>query len=590
VSQSFDKNFFDAEYFEGSSKAGYRGQYEQIEGKEKQDRIANFIKTNLNTDGLVLDCGCAFGHLAAALCRLGVDAYGVDISEYSTSKPTAGAEGRISCQDITKGLSFPNRHFKTVVSIQTLEHIPLEQIPCTVKEICRLSDQFVYVEVPTWYDDNHPDRTDGPDKSHVSFYTASFWITEFHKNGFILDLNLSHKLMDTDSSRLIFYRVDNPPKRIVDEFVVTPVYSEEDLKRKWEDHYGHYEPRIAVGEKPLKILVISTSVFRVPLQGYGGLEMLAYEWAVEFHKRGHKVSLVAPEGSKLPDGIELIPMPLMEPEQQTFERYKNRLDQFNVIMDNTWLWYTVIAQLNSQKQLPIIHIYHSDPDYLQVPRPPIQYPCIVGLSRDHANRLSKKWGVQTRTVYNGIPLNYYTMDNTVQRNSRYLWLARYTPEKCPLETIRVARKCGAELDLYGNTMIVRDQNYINQCMMECDAHQVVFHNEATREETLGHYRTHKALIHLVDYNEAFGLVPVEAMACGTPVVVNRRGALPELVNDGVSGYIVNDWNQVEEIIKTGAVDKIKPEDCRKQAEKFSISKSAEGYLSLFRDVVEGRLW
>jgi glycosyltransferase involved in cell wall biosynthesis len=283
-------------------------------------------------------------------------------------------------------------------------------------------------------------------------------------------------------------------------------------------------------------------------------------------------------------------MPLLEPEQQTFERYKNRLEEFDIIMDNSWLWHTVLAQLNSSKQLPVVHIYHSDPDYLQVPKPPIQHPCIVGLSDDHASKLGTKWGVQTRTVYNGIPLDFYTPDSSIQRNGRYLWLARYTPEKCPLEAIQTVKKCGAELDLYGNTVICRSQDYINQCMAECDAHKVVFHNEATRDETVNHYRTHKALIHLVRYNEAFGLVPLEAMACGTPVLVNRRGALPELVEDGVSGFIVDGWNQVEDIIRTNAVDKIKPEDCRKQALKFSIAKSAEGYLDLFQDIIKGKLW
>lgn len=508
---TFDKNFYDKEYFTSNTKSGYGGLYEQIEGGEKQDRIANFIKANFG--GPVLDVGCAFGHLVSALMRAGMDARGIDISEYSVGCPTKGAEGRISVSDVSKGLPVSDRQFNTVVAYQTLEHMILEQIPAVVREMCRVSNQSICIEVPTWYNDDSPDRSSSFDKSHFSFYSASFWISEFHKNGFILDLNLSHKLLGTDSSRLIFYRHDNVPAKLVEGFKVTPVASEADLRVKWEDHYGPFsgvKSDIKVGNTPMKMLVISTSVFRVPLRGYGGLEQLAWEWAVEFQQRGHRVSLVAPEGSKVPDGMELIAMPLMEPEQQTFERYKNRLTDFDIIMDNSWLWFTVIAQLNSQKQLPIIHIYHSDPDYLQVPKPPIQYPCIVGLSNAHASRLGRKWGVQTRMVYNGIPLDFYTPAlewlnvDIVQRSNRYLWLARYTPEKDPLGAIRTAKKCGAELDLYGNTVIVRDQNYINQCMAECDAHQIVFHNEATREETVQHYRTHKALIHLVDYCLPYG--------------------------------------------------------------------------------------
>ena len=341
----------------------------------------------------------------------------------------------------------------------------------------------------------------------------------------------------------------------------------------------------------MRILLISTTVFTLPPKGYSGLEALVFDWSNEFAKQGHQVSVVAPEGSTMPAGIELIPTALMVDESQAYPLYKDRLGEFDVIMDNSWLWYTVIAQMESgDKQLPVVHIYHSDPDFLPNP-PPIKYPCLVGLSKEHARKIKEKWnGVETRMVYNGIPLNFYQFNPSVQRNGRYLWCARYTPQKMPLETIRLAKKCGGPLDLYGNTSIIRDQNYLNQCMAECDAKDIVFHLEVPREETVRLYQTHKALIHLVDYNEAFGLVPVEAMATGSPVIVNRRGALPELVEDGVSGFVVDTIEQAEEIIRSGKVDSIKPEDCRKRAEMFSIERSAQGYLELFREVATGRVW
>jgi len=80
------------------------------------------------------------------------------------------------------------------------------------------------------------------------------------------------------------------------------------------------------------------------------------------------------------------------------------------------------------------------------------------------------------------------------------------------------------------------------------------------------------------------------MATGCPVIVNRSGALPELVENGVSGFVVDTVEQAEEIIKSGKVDTIKPEDCRKRAEMFSIGASARGYLKLFQEVVSGRVW
>lgn len=590
-----NSDFYNEEYFEGTSKGGYRGRYNEIEGGEKQDLIANFLKSCFK--GPMLDVGCAFGHLCAALQKAGIDARGIDISEYSISQALPQVRDKVSVCDVTRGTPFKDREFPTVVAYQTMEHIKVIDIPLVVKEICRICDEYVCIEVPTWYDDKTPDRSDSFDKSHVSFYSASFWVDQFYAEGFYLDINLSHKLMGTDSSRLVFYRGDNVPARVRNTFQVTPVPSEADLREKWDDHYGvpkGYElpqpAQVKVAENKLKILVISSTVYALPPKGYSGLEALVYQWAVEFHKGGHKVAVVAPEGSVMPEGIELIPTPLMVDESQAYPLYKERLGEFDVIMDNSWLWHTVLAQMEAgDRQLPVIHIYHSDPDFLPNP-PPIKHPYIVGLSKDHARRISEKWGFEVKPNYNGIPLDFYQFNPEVKRNGRYLWCARYTPEKVPLEAIRLARKCSIPLDLYGNTSIIRDQNYLNECMANCDAKDVVFHLEVPREETVKLYQTHKALIHWVNYNEAFGLVPVEAMACGMPVIVNRRGALPELVENGITGFVVDSLEETEAIIKEDRVFTIKPEACRRQAEKFSIEKSAQGYLELFQEAVAGRVW
>lgn len=593
----FDANFYDREYFEGTSKSGYGGMYTEELERPKMALIAQFLKSCFK--GPMLDVGCAFGHLCAALQKAGIDARGIDISEYSISQALPQVKDKVTVCDVTKGTPFKDKQFPTIVAFQTMEHIKVMDIPLVVKEICRICDEYVCIEVPTWYDDKTPDRSDSFDKSHVSFYSASFWVDQFYAEGFYLDINLSHKLMGTDSSRLVFSRGDNVPARVRNTFQVTPVTSEVDLREKWDDHYGvpkGYElPQpalVKVGEDKLKILVISSTVFPVPLKGYGGLEQLAWEDAVEFQKAGHKVSLVAPGGSTVPEGMELIPTGLREDEGQAYLRYKDRLlaGEWDCVQDNSWLWYTIIAQMEAgDRQLPVIHIYHSDPDFLSNP-PPIKFPCLVGLSKEHARKLNEKWGFEVKANYNGVPLNFYQFKPEVQRNGRYLWCARYTPEKAPMEAIQLARKCNVPLDLYGNTSIIRDQNYLNQCMAECDAKDVVFHLEVPREETVKLYQTHKALIHLVNYNEAFGLVPVEAMATGMPVIVNRRGALPELVENGISGFVVDIIEQAEEIIKSGKVDTIKPEDCRQRAEMFSIEASARGYLELFREVAAGRVW
>lgn len=341
----------------------------------------------------------------------------------------------------------------------------------------------------------------------------------------------------------------------------------------------------------MKLLVLSTPIFQLPPSGYSGLEYLVSRWAQAFAKAGHQVTVVAPEGSNLGQDIEIIAIPLHCSEEAAFVVYRERLQsgEFEAVLDSTWDWWSTISQMESPKQLPIIHLWHSDYRGVQGP-PPIQFPCLVGLSRDHSMGLARQTGCPVKLVYNGIDLDFYTPDPAVQRGDRYLWLARYTPEKCPMEAINLARKCRIGLDLYGDTNIVQPPDYPIRVQGMCDSRQIVFHPGVPREQTRDLYRSHKALIDLVNYEEAFGLAVVEAQATGTPVIVNRRGALPELVEHGRTGFVVDTWEDAEKVIQQDLVSRISPADCRQRAEQFGIEQSAQGYLTLFEQMVQGHFW
>lgn len=319
--------------------------------------------------------------------------------------------------------------------------------------------------------------------------------------------------------------------------------------------------------------------------------MLVYQWSVEFAKSGHQVACVAPEGSKFPPelNIELISVPLRCGEDQAYLVYKDRIKDFSACFDNTWLWYSVLSQMEADHQLPIIHVYHSDAANLGSP-PPIKYPCVVGLSNSQSELIAHKWGVMTRTVYNGIDLSFYKPNPEVTRSDRYLFIGRYTPEKCPAEAIFLAKKCRVPLDMFGDLEIIANQDYARKVFEENDGRQIRINPGIPREQTVKEYQSHKALIHLVSYNEAFGLVVPEAQACGLPVIVNRRGALPELVKNGKTGFVVDNIEDVEDIIKNDLVAKIKPEDCVRQAMKFSIQSSARGHLRALQDAANSIYW
>jgi len=341
----------------------------------------------------------------------------------------------------------------------------------------------------------------------------------------------------------------------------------------------------------MKILIICTSFYNLPPPGYSGLEMLVYQWACEFAKAGHQVAVVCPGDSQLPEGVELITVGLREPEDAAYLKYKNRLEsgEFDAVMDNTWYTYSVLSQMEADKQLPVIHAWHTDPYALGLP-PPIQRPCMVAFSEAEANIIRSRWSVACQVVRHGIDLDFYKPDPSVERGNRYLFLARYTPEKGFLEIAYLVKKCRVPIDAFGDIEIVSSQDYVTKCFNEADGRQIRVNTGIPREQAVKEYQSHKALITWPNYIEIFGLTTVEAMSCGCPVISKDSGAARELIKQGKSGFVVSTLEECEELIKSDAVSKLKTEDIVKQGRKFSIEKSAKGHLRLLSDVANKIYW
>lgn len=344
----------------------------------------------------------------------------------------------------------------------------------------------------------------------------------------------------------------------------------------------------------MRILVISTNIFAIPPSGYSGLEMLTFNWSVEFQKAGHQVSVVAPEGSTLPEGIELIATKLGESEQESWARYKDRMmtGAWDAIMDSSWNWFTTLSQMEASKQLPVVRVYHSDPRNCDPNRPPpIEKPCLVAFSKAQAEIMNQRWRVVCRYAYHGIDTKFYSPDPAVERGNRYLFLARYTPEKGFLEVSALARKCKVGLDAYGDTTIIGpNQQYAEKCFTENDGMQIKVNPGIPRLETVKQFRSHKALITWPNFIEAFGLTTVESMNCGCPVISYDSGAARELIIQGKTGFVVNSFEEAVELIQTDAVSRLKTKDIVAQGKKFTIQKSAKHHLGFLQDVADGFYW
>ena len=184
------------------------------------------------------------------------------------------------------------------------------------------------------------------------------------------------------------------------------------------------------------------------------------------------------------------------------------------------------------------------------------------------------------TIHHGIPLEDFPFDP--HGSEDLLFFGRIHSDKGAAEAITAAHRSRRKLIMAG---IVQDQNYYNeQVAPALDDRSVIYLGPvggAVRTKTLGSAR---ALLHLINFDEPFGLSVVEALACGTPVIACNRGSMPELIDDGVTGFLVDSVAAaVDAINRIGEIDRTA---CRAAVSaRFTIDLMADRYLDLYRSIL-----
>ena len=341
----------------------------------------------------------------------------------------------------------------------------------------------------------------------------------------------------------------------------------------------------------MKLLLIGTTVFSIPPGGYSGVEYLVYHLAEGLHRKGHQVTVVAPEGSSLSEGIELITTGLREDEEKAWARYRGRLEvgEWPIVVDASWQRWSMLSNAQRDPPLPVVSWFHSDPS-VYGSQPPVRYPLWVGLSKSHAEHLATRWRVPVRWCYNGIDLDFYKSDGR-PRGDRWLWLARWTPEKGGADLISLAQSLRFQLDMFGDTEIVGGQDYVQRCFSRADGLLVRVSPGISRAATIEAYSSHKGYLLWLNWQEPFGLSVVEAMATGCVPIVARRGGPTELIRDGATGFLVDDLEQMGQLIQREAIREIKPEAMRQHVEKhFGLPQFVDRWETLLQKVLAGERW
>lgn len=182
------------------------------------------------------------------------------------------------------------------------------------------------------------------------------------------------------------------------------------------------------------------------------------------------------------------------------------------------------------------------------------------------------------TIHHGIRLDEFPFD--AEGSDDLLFFGRMHPDKGAKEAIHVAQATGRRLDLYG---IVQDQGYFEREVKPHLNDRIVYHGPVGGEARLKALGSARALLHLISFDEPFGLSVVEAMACGTPVIAINRGSMPELITPE-TGVLVGSAD--EGIAAVDRVTQINRAACRQRiVNHFSVEAMADKYIALYERIL-----
>jgi len=336
----------------------------------------------------------------------------------------------------------------------------------------------------------------------------------------------------------------------------------------------------------MKIALLSPVAWRTPPRKYGPWEQVVSSLAEELVRKGEDVTLFA-TGDSITAGklAYCIDQPYAEnsgadvkvSECLHISYLMERAGEFDIIHNHYDFLPLTYSRLISTPMLTTIHGF-SSPLIVPVYKKYNDHCYYAAIS--NANRhpdLS-----YLATVYNGINIDSFTYCG--QPEDYLLFFGRIHPEKGAWDAIQVAKHCNKKIIIAG---LIQDEHYFEQKIKPwINNTDVVYAGNcgpAERNKLLGHAA---ALLHLIHFDEPFGLSVAEAMCCGTPVIAFNRGSMPELIVHKQTGFLVQTIEEAAAAV--GGLASINRKDCRDRAVNFfSTGKMADDYLRLYKHILHG---
>ena len=339
----------------------------------------------------------------------------------------------------------------------------------------------------------------------------------------------------------------------------------------------------------MRIAQVSPLYESVPPRLYGGTERVVSWLTEELVHRGHEVTLFA-SGDSLTNArlVPVCPQALrLDPEcwdplahhVRLVEQVLQRKDDFDIVHFHIDYLHFSMSRREDLPQLTTLHGRLDIPDLVPLFREFSEMPLV---SISDAQRRPLPWINWQGTVHHGVPEDLFSPHFD---SGNYLaFLGRVSPEKGVDEAIEIAKRAGIPLRIAAKVDRI-DKSYFESHIKPLLDHKFIeFVGEISDLEKNGFLGSAAALLFPIHWSEPFGIVLIEAKACGLPVIAYPRGSVPEIIEDGLSGFLVHNVEEAARAVKDlSAIDRRK---CRRAFEdRFSAQRMARDYLTIYDRII-----